>query len=142
MKDERVRQFVDTNVLVYAHDSSAGEKHEKAKKLIADLWNTREGCISIQVLQELFVTLVKKVPMPLKLEAATAVIQDLGQWAIHLPDVNDILEAIEIHRQYNLSFRDSMIVCSARTMNCTILWSEDLNAGQIHMGVKVENPFV
>ena len=142
MKDEKRRQFVDTNILVYAHDASAGEKHIKAKKLITDLWNSQEGCLSIQVLQELYVTLIKKIAYPLKPETAAAIINHLGQWVIHLPDVEDILKAIDIQQQCSLSFWDAMIVCSARSTNCEILWSEDLNSGQIYEGVKVMNPFV
>ena len=142
MKGEKRRQFVDTNILVYAHDASAGEKHIKAKKLITDLWNSREGCLSIQVLQELYVTLTKKVAYPLKPEIAADIINHLGQWVIHTPDVDNILKAIDIQQQFNLSFWDAMIVCSAKSTNCDILWSEDLNTGQIYEGVKVINPFV
>jgi predicted nucleic acid-binding protein len=142
MKDEKRRQFVDTNILVYAHDASAGEKHIKAKKLITDLWSSQEGCLSIQVLQELYVTLTKKVTYPLKPETTADIIHHLGQWAIHTPYAEDILKAIDIQQQYNLSFWDAMIVCSARSTNCDILWSEDFNSGQIYEGVKVINPFV
>lgn len=142
MKDEKRKQFVDTNILVYAHDTSAGEKHKRAKALIANLWDSKEGCLSIQVLQELYVTLVRKVTTPLQPDTAAAVINDLGQWSIHIPGVDDILEAIKIQQKHNLSFWDAMIVRSAGQMNCDILWSEDLNAGQVYEGIKVVNPFV
>lgn len=142
MKDEKTKQFVDTNILVYAHDASAGEKHEKAKELISSLWNSREGCLSIQVLQELYVTLVKKVATPLESDTAAAIINDLGQWSIHIPGVDDILEAIKIQQHYNLSFWDAMIICSTRQINCNTLWSEDLNAGQVYEGAKAVNPFL
>lgn len=141
MRDENVRQFVDTNILVYAHDLSAGTKCERARKLISDLWNSGTGCLSIQVLQEFYVTLTKKVSVPLDSETAIAIIRDLGQWTIHSPDVDDILMAAEFQRRYFLSFWDAMIICSARALGCGILWSEDLNAGQIYAGVKALNPF-
>ena len=56
------RQFVDTNVLVYAHDVTAGDKHSRARALVEELWDTREGCLSVQVLQEFFVTTTRKIP--------------------------------------------------------------------------------
>ena len=59
------RQFVDTNILVYAHDVTAGDKHSRARALIEELWGTRQGCLSVQVLQELFVTTTRKIPKPL-----------------------------------------------------------------------------
>ena len=93
-------------------------------------------------MKELYVTLTKKVAYPLKPGEAANVIHNLGQWVIHMPDVEDILKAIDIQQQFSLSFWDAMIVCSARSTNCDILWSEDLNTGQIYEGVKVINPFV
>ena len=66
------RQFVDTNVLVYAHDVTAGDKHSRARALVEELWDTREGCLSVQVLQELFVTTTRKIPKPLDAAAAAA----------------------------------------------------------------------
>lgn len=65
MSDSVVYQFVDTNVLVYAHDISAGAKHQKARDLLVDLWETEQGCLSIQVLQEFYVTVTRKVAHPL-----------------------------------------------------------------------------
>lgn len=141
MSDELGLQFVDTNVLVYAHDASAGKKHHIAKNLLLDLWESQKGCLSIQVLQEFYVTITKKVAAPVIPKTATVIITDLKQWKVHIPDVACILEAIDIQQQNDLSFWDSMIVCSASRLKCDLIWSEDLNAGQVYQTVKVVNPF-
>jgi predicted nucleic acid-binding protein len=75
--------FLDTNVLVYAHDLSAGEKHEQAWGLVEELWRTRQGCISVQVLQEFFVNVTRKVPTPLPIPTARELVQDLVRWKIY-----------------------------------------------------------
>ncbi|MDI3481311.1 MAG: hypothetical protein PWQ97_966 [Tepidanaerobacteraceae bacterium] len=141
MEDNANLQFVDTNILVYAHDVSAGRKHEIAKELLKELWNTRKGCLSIQVLQEFYVTITKKVKRPLPPLQASQIISDLGLWKLDIPDVNSILEAIQISQRYMISFWDSLIVCSAINLNCDIIWSEDLNSGQYYNKTKVINPF-
>ncbi|AGB18619.1 PIN domain-containing protein [Thermoanaerobacterium thermosaccharolyticum] len=142
MKDNIGLQFVDTNILVYAHDISAGRKHEIAKKLLKDLWNTRNGCLSTQVLSEFYVTITKKVKRPLSPSQASQIISDLGLWKLDTPNVEDILDAIQISQRYMISFWDSLIVCSAINLDCSIIWSEDLNSGQYFDKVKVVNPFL
>jgi predicted nucleic acid-binding protein len=134
-------QFVDTNIFIYAYDTSAAEKHTFAKKLVGDLWKNEQGVISIQVLQELFINLTRKVTHPLDLETASKIIADLGHWAVHRPEVQDVLDAIRLHHDKRISFWDAMILVSAEKMGCDRLWSEDLNAGQIISGVKIMNPF-
>ncbi|AST58612.1 twitching motility protein PilT [Thermoanaerobacterium thermosaccharolyticum] len=142
MKDNIGLQFVDTNILVYAHDISAGRKHEIAKKLLKDLWNTRNGCLSTQVLSEFYVTITKKVKRPLSPSQASQIISDLGLWKLDTPNVEDILDAIQKSQRYMISFWDSLIVCSAINLDCSIIWSEDLNSGQYFDKVKVVNPFL
>ncbi|MGF7399206.1 PIN domain-containing protein [Thermoanaerobacterium thermosaccharolyticum] len=129
-------------MLVYAHDISAGRKHEIAKKLLKDLWNTRNGCLSTQVLSEFYVTITKKVKRPLSPSQASQIISDLGLWKLDTPNVEDILDAIQISQRYMISFWDSLIVCSAINLDCSIIWSEDLNSGQYFDKVKVVNPFL
>lgn len=134
-------QFVDTNVLVYAHDQSAGNKRNRAEALLRDLWAARLGCLSLQVLQEFYVTITRKIPRPLPPETASQLIGDLGTWRIHSPDVNDVLGAIDLQTRYQVSFWDAMILRSAIQLGCQTVWSEDLNAGQQYQGVQVQNPF-
>jgi predicted nucleic acid-binding protein len=135
------RQFVDTNILVYAHDVTAGDKHSRARVLVEELWGTREGCLSVQVLQEFFVTTTRKIPKPLEAPTAAQVIDDLAHWHVHSPAVADVRAAIEIHQRTGASFWDAMILRSAQELGCHILYSEDLDASQQYKGVEVRNPF-
>ena len=136
------RSFVDTNVLDYAHDRSAGGKHDAARALLSQLWDSGGGCVSVQVLQEFFVTVTRKVPQPLDADAATAVVEALARWRVHAPTVSDVIAAIGVHRTQTLSFWDSMIVCSAGRLGCSTLYTEDLNHGQRYAGVRAHNPFL
>ena len=134
-------QFLDTNILIYAHDRSAGDKQIRARELVRELWQSGEGCLSIQVLQEFYVNVTQKVSKPLTSEAAAQIIADLSLWPIHRPGPQDILDAIRLQSRYQLAFWDAMIIASAIQMGCQTLWSEDLNPGQIYGHVRVLNPF-
>jgi predicted nucleic acid-binding protein len=136
------RQFVDTNILVYSYDKGDGEKQKLAKDLIASLWESRKGCISIQVLQELYVTMTRKATTPLAPDAAASIIADLSTWPHHVPAAGDILQAADIQQRYGISFWDAMIVNSACKTGCSILWTEDLNSGQVYESVTARNPFL
>ena len=136
------RQFVDTNILVYAHDVTAGDKHAVARALVEELWEARDGCLSVQVLQEFFVTTTRKIPKPLDLPAAAQIIEDLTHWHVHTPAAADVLAAIDIHQRMGTSFWDAMILRSAKELECQILYSEDLNSGQEYDGVLLRNPFL
>lgn len=133
--------FVDTNILVYAHDSTAGEKHKRARETILDLWDSGHGCISIQVLQEFYVTVTQKVARPMDSDLAARIIEDLSAWQVHRPGVDAIARAVELQTRFRLSFWDAMILQSAVQMGCEVLLSEDLNAGQVIEGVEIVNPF-
>ena len=141
MRAERVLQFVDSNVLIYAYDVTGGVKHEQAKALLASLWESRYGCLSIQVLQEFYVTVTRKVARPLAGEVAAEIVADLAAWRVHAPIVEDVKQAIATHRRYEISFWDAMVIRSAAQLGCRMLWSEDLNSGQVYEGVRVMNPF-
>lgn len=135
-------QFVDTNVLVYAYDRSAGRRHELARALLESLWHSGNGCVSIQVLQEYHVTVTRKVPRPLSAEESAQVISGFGYWRVHAPQAEDVIAAIRLQQQFQIAFWDAMIVQSALQLGCAVLWSEDLNAGQRYGQTQVHNPFV
>jgi len=139
MSDSQV--FVDTNVVVYAYDESAGDKRSRARDLLEELWASRTGCLSVQVLQEFFVTVTRKVPKPLDLTSASQIVGDLASWRVHCPEPADVLAAIDIQASTGLSFWDAMIVRSATELGCDVLYSEDLNSGQRYGAVRALNPF-
>ena len=135
------RRFVDTNILLYAHDDSAGGKRDQARALVEQLWESRDGCLSVQVLQEFFVNVTRKIAKPLDAARAKEIVADFSRWYLHVPAADDVLAAIGIHQRTGISFWDAMIVRSAAEIGCAVLYSEDLNAGQEYSGVRVENPF-
>jgi len=135
------RRFVDTNVLVYAHDVSAGRKHELARRLVEELWDSCDGALSVQVLQEFYVTVTRKVPKPVSPDEAKRAVSALGLWAIHSPTAGDVIAAIEIEQELGVSFWDAMIIQSAYHLGCECILSEDLAAGQRYRGLTVINPF-
>ena len=141
MSEPRNLEFVDTNVLIYAHDVSAGQKHARAQELIRRLWESREGSLSIQVLQEFYVRATQKVAKPLVSEEAAQIVAALSAWEVHCPDVEDILDAIRLQDHYQTSFWDAMIIASAIQLGCHTIWSEDLNPGQVYDRVTVRRPF-
>lgn len=142
MSDDPERSFVDTNVFVYAYDRTAGKKRDQARALLVGLWQSGEGCLSLQVLQELFVAMTRKVPTPLPAARASRLVSDLSRWRLHAPGREDLLAAIELHTKHRISLWDSMIIQSASRLGCETLWTEDLGAGQSYAGVTVRNPFV
>src|SRR5262245_12620763 len=141
MTDKAGLEFVDANVFVYADDSSAGIKQARARQLIARLWISRLGCVSLQVLQEFFVAVTRKVPRPLSSESAEERVRDLVRWTVFVPQTDDLLSAIALARQHRLSFWDAMVVESAAQLGCATLWSEDLQDGLRLRGVTIRNPF-
>lgn len=140
MSDEIVRTFVDTNILIYAHDRSAGEKHHRSKALLRSLWDDGNGCLSMQVLQEFYVNITRKVPRPLRSDSAAEIVSDLATWELHCPTAADLRDAIRLEQRHSLSFWDAMILTSARALGCAVAWSEDLNPGQVYGDVRVVNP--
>ena len=134
-------QFVDTNVLLYAYDTTAGEKHEQALALVGPLGRTRSGALSVQVLQEFYVNAVRKIAEPLPTAVARERVRRLALWPTHSPATNDVLAAIDIAERERLSFWDAMIIRSASVLSCQVLWTEDLNPGQAVDGVRIANPF-
>jgi predicted nucleic acid-binding protein len=136
------KTFVDTNVLVYAYDSAAGDKRQAAKSVLAELWRTGDGLVSTQVLQELYVTLTRKVPRPLDASLAREIVADMLAWDVVVNDGDSLLRAFDIERRERLSFWDALIVAAAERGGAVALLSEDLPHGRILAGVRVRNPFL
>lgn len=135
------KEFVDSNIFLYAYDATTPKKGNAAKELIAELWKSGQGVISIQVLQELYVNMTRKLPRPVSPELAAQIICDLGQWHLHRPSLDDLQRAIELENSNRVSFWDAMVVNSALQMGCNVLWSEDLNSGQYIDNLVIRNPF-
>jgi len=141
MSAEAAREFVDSNVLVYAFDASAGSKKAVAERLLERLWDSGGGCLSVQVLQEFFVTVTAKVAHPLSVDEAVDRIREFTSWKVFAPVADDVLAAIAVQKQSKLNFWDAMVVQAAAECGCEVLWTEDLQDGQVVRGVRVRNPF-
>jgi predicted nucleic acid-binding protein len=136
------KSFVDTNILVYGHDVDAGKKHEKAQGILIELWDQRTGALSVQVLQEFYVTMTRKVLHPLSPNMVRNIIRDYLSWHIEVNDPLSVLEASRIEGNYKISFWDALIVAAALKAGATKILTEDLRSGQMIEGILIENPFV
>ena len=133
--------FVDTNVLVYGRDTLHATKHARATEWIADLWERREGRLSVQVLQEYYVTTTRKLRPGLHAEDARADIVDLTAWGPVQIDAQALASAWSIEDRFGLSFWDALIVASAHVAGCQTLLTEDLQHGMDLDGVRIVDPF-
>jgi predicted nucleic acid-binding protein len=136
-----VPSFVDTNILVYAEDRDAGRKHEVARDLIVDLWRSRKGVLSVQVLQELYVTLTRKVRRPVAAGRAAEIVREYLAWRVVDNDGDLLVAAMALQQKGSLSFWDALIVEAAGAAGCARLYTEDLNPGQRFGSVEIFNPF-
>jgi predicted nucleic acid-binding protein len=134
------KYFVDTNILMYAHDRSAGAKHARAQALLEGLWRTGDGVISTQVLQELCVNLRRKAGRPLGVEETRRLIEDYLSWEVVVNSPESIIQALEIEERYKISFWDALIVQAAEIAGAAVLYSEDLATGQHYDSIRVINP--
>jgi predicted nucleic acid-binding protein len=135
------KAFIDTNIIIYAYDITAGRKHETARAIITDLWDSGLGVISTQVLQEFFVNVVQKIPRPIDKRQAKEIVKDFLKWHVVVNTGDSIIDAIEICLRYEYSFWDSMIIEAAIKGGAAVLLSEDLQDGQVVSGVTIKNPF-
>jgi predicted nucleic acid-binding protein len=135
------RIFVDTNILIYAYDKSAADKRDIARCRVRELWESGQGVLSTQVLQEFFVTATRKIEKPLPIPLAKGIVTDLLHWHVIVNDGEDILNGISLHMKHSLRFWDAMIVQAAIKGKCTTLLSEDLAHDQTIAGVTIRNPF-
>jgi predicted nucleic acid-binding protein len=139
MKD---KIFLDTNVIVYAHDRSSGKKNTIAMEIMEYLWERKKGVISVQVMQEFYVCVTTKILKPLPLKVAGNILEYLLNWDLIINDEYITIKAINLQEKYRFSFWDSLIVQSAIQSQAYTLFSEDLSDGQIIENVKIVNPFV
>jgi predicted nucleic acid-binding protein len=124
-----VPSFVDSNVLIYAEDRDAKSKHEIARELIVELWEQRSGALSIQVLQEFYVNVTRKLKKPLTSAKALEIVEEYLTWTVVESSGRPLVNAIGLQQRAQLSFWDSMVVQAALDAGCDRLYSEDLNDG-------------
>jgi len=134
------KTFVDTNVLIYAHDIDAAAKHRIAKRILEELWKQRTGALSTQVLQGFYVNVTRKIASPLSKESARAVVNRYIIWCLDSTS-QEVSAAFRIEDEARIGFWDALIVAAALKAGADRILSEDLNPGQMIPGVRIENPF-
>jgi predicted nucleic acid-binding protein len=134
-----VRSFFDTNVLVYVDDDFAPAKQQRARDLVLEHRRERTGVVSIQVLQEYFVTVTRK--LKLEVVKARGKVVLLADFDVASPRIEDVLAAIDLHRLHGFSFWDALILRSAQQAGCRVLLSENFQDGREIDGIRVVNPF-
>jgi predicted nucleic acid-binding protein len=137
-----MRTFVDTNILIYAHDIDAGRKHDIAKAALRDLWTERTGVLSTQVLQEFYVNATRKIRTPLAKPDARNVVDTYAAWCVDGITPADLSAAFQIEDHARVGFWDALILAVAVRSGARRVLSEDLNAGQAIAGLTIHNPFV
>ena len=136
-----VKRFVDTNILLYAKDASEREKQPIAEALMRELWQSRTGRLSVQVLNEYFVNVTQKLDPGLTKDEAWSDMEALSAWHPQGIDFGLLTSAHRIYGRYGLSWWDSLIIAAAVALDCDEILSEDLSAGQVYQGILVVNPF-
>jgi predicted nucleic acid-binding protein len=134
------KYFVDTNILLYAHDPSTGVKRDRARQVVEHLWQTGQGVLSTQVLQDLCFNLRRRVAHPLPVEEIRRLIQDYLSWEVVVNTPESAIQALELEVRYKISFWDALVVNAAESSGAAVLYSEDLAAGQKYGSVRVVNP--
>ena len=135
------RLFFDTNVLVYAYDRGNPAKQSAAQRLIEQSLLAETGCLSAQVLSEFYVTVTRKLPVPLAPEAAAVIVHLLSRMPVTEIDVTLVHRAMDAQQRHAISYWDALIVAAAERAGCTAILSENLAAGQAYLGVTVLDPF-
>ncbi len=135
-----VRSFVDTNILVYADDRRDREKQKTARDLLHRGIEKGRLVLSTQVLQEYFVSATRKLSISPEVARRKVELYSTQPVVVVQPDL--ILQAVDLHRQHQISFWDSLIVCAAAVSRCRVLYTEDLQAGFAYRGLNIVNPFL
>ena len=134
--------FVDTNVLVYAHDASEAVKQPLARAVLDRLWAQRSGTLSTQILQEFYNTATRKLAPPMTRAEAREIVELYSAWPTVVIDPALILTASRVEEDHQLSFWDALVVEAARVAGADRLLTEDMQNGRVIEGVRIENPFV
>jgi predicted nucleic acid-binding protein len=132
--------FVDSNVLLYAVDDADLNKQQAAREWRSQLWRSRRGRVSFQVLSEFYVNALRK--RPAAREDARAEVRDLLAWNPVVADAAQLERGWKMQDRYRLSYWDALIVAAAKAASCRYLLTEDLQAGQALEGIEVVNPFL
>jgi len=133
--------FVDTKVLVYAHDSTEPERRPVAQRLLLDLWNSGNGALSTQVLQEFYSTTTCRIRQPLRPAVARTAVAQYSEWRTVDTDPLLIISAARMAAEHSIAFWDALIIEAALRCDAYQLLTEDMQDGRRFGSLTVRNPF-
>lgn len=133
------RSFIDTNVLVYAEASDAPLKQRAALALLKGLYEESLGVLSTQVLQEYCNVALKKLKLPTQYVRSQLDLYEQYEVVQVTPAI--IHAGLDLHQTRSVSFFDAIVLASAHASGCNVIWTEDMNAGEVVNGVIISNPF-
>ncbi len=133
--------FVDTHVLLYAHDRAAGRRHHDAVQVVDDLWAHRNGVLSTQILQEFYVNATRKLRPTISRADARDIVTDYATWRVHQVSMHDVLDASVLAERHTLSFWDALVVVAAQQVGASVLLSEDVQQTGTFGALTVRSPF-
>ena len=133
--------FIDSNIIVYAYDSHEPAKQTIAQALLSSAIKEESAFLSVQVLGEFFVVVTRRIKNPLSVDEAEKIVNILATLPVYEIDLSLVRRAIKTHKEYGISYWDSLIILTAERAGCTKVLSEDLKEGQAYHNVLVENPF-
>ena len=133
--------FVDSAILIHAHDVEAGEKRAIAEHVLRQLWQDENGTLSTQVLQEFYVHITRNIATPVSRRDARDLINAYRVWPVATLDVGDVLAASEFEERFQINFWDATIVAAALKSGAAVLLSEELHPGRGISGLEGRNPF-
>lgn len=116
-------------------------KHEAASGWLERIWESKQGAISVQVLNEFYNTVTRKLRHPMSVDDARADVRDLQNWTTVALTASVVEAAFEVETRFGFSWWDSLVVASAQFAHCDILLTEDLQDGQNLVGMRVVDPF-
>jgi predicted nucleic acid-binding protein len=133
------RSFIDTNVLVYAEASDEPQKQRAALALLKSLYDENLGVLSTQVFQEYCNVALKKLKLPAQYVRAQLDLYEQFEVVQVTPQI--IRAGLDLHQTRSVAFFDAIVLASAHAAGCNVIWTEDMNAGEIVNGVCISNPF-
>lgn len=134
--------FVDSNILVYAHDRSNPAKQAKAREAVRQCWTEWNGCLSLQVLQEFYASVTRKVRHPLPKKLARDLIATYAVWRLAFLTPDHVIAASRLEERYRLQFWDALIISAAQHLSAGTILSEDLQHGAEIEGISIRNPLL
>lgn len=135
------KTFVDSNILIYAFDVDSGVRHDRAKHVLKELWNEKSGAVSMQVLQEFYNIVTRKIASPLPRAMARRIVRQYARWCVPTGPA-DIEVAFSLEDAAQISFWDALMVAAAVKAGAKKILTEDLNHGQKIAGILIEDPFL